>query len=382
METRINKIKQYFDTSAFDSEESVRTHICYPVLRELGWDVESPVHLIPEYKVSNLRVDIALCRSPGKPVVFIEVKAPGKCSPKGQKQVFEYAAGEGGIPMIIFTDGDEWHFYNSYGSGPYDSRKVKSLWLTKDNTDECIECFSRYLQYERVKSERAFDDLRWDHKQTIAAEEAKSIIPKAWNLLVDDDEDDMLIDIINEKVKEISDGAHVPEKADVVAFLQSLKAEYSPTKTTGKPAARPRHRKLQPVSEGAKSFYQYKINGEIQQDRYAIVIYLKVLDYVIAKFGRFEELKLQPLNRRKSRSLGSGYQMSEDKREIPVEEKLKTQLPNSKIWLHTSLSVQQISRNLIKIGEFYNQSENRKILDVWGSDAEVEFDTPARPSAL
>ena len=128
METRINKIKQYFDTSAFDSEESVRTHICYPVLRELGWDVESPVHLIPEYKVSNLRVDIALCRSPGKP------------------------------------------------------------------------------------------------------------------------------------------------------------------------AARSRHRKLQPVSEGAKSFYQYKINGEIQQDRYAIVIYLKVLDYIITEFGRFEELKLQPIN--------------------------------------------------------------------------------------
>jgi hypothetical protein len=73
--------------------------------------------------------------------------------------------------------------------------------------------------------------------------------------------------------------------------------------------------------------------------------------------------------------------MSKDKREIPIEEKLKTQLPNSKIWLHTNLSVQMISRNLIKIGEFYNQSENRKILGVWGGDAEVEFDIPARPSA-
>ena len=110
------------------------------------------------------------------------------------------------------------------------------------------------------------------------------------------------------------------------------------------------------------------------------MVYLKVLDYIITKFRRFEELKSQPLNQRKSRSLGSGYQMSEDKRQIPTQEKFKTQLPNSKIWLHISLSVQQISRNLIKIGEFYNQSESRKILDVWGSGAEVEFDIPTRPS--
>ncbi len=125
MENLINKIKQYFDTGAYNSEELVRSHICYPILRELGWDTESPVHLIPEYNIRSLRVDIALCHSPREPVIFMEVKAPGKCSPQGQEQVFEYAARQGGIPMIIFTDGDEWHFYNSYGAGTYDSKKVK-----------------------------------------------------------------------------------------------------------------------------------------------------------------------------------------------------------------------------------------------------------------
>ena len=281
--------------------------------------------------------------------------------------------------MIIFSDGDEWHFYNSYGSGPYDSRKVKSIRLTKDSTDECIEYFSRYLQYEQVKSERAFDNLRWDHKQTISAEEAKSIIPKAWNQLLDDDE--RLINIIIDKVKKIGDEGHAPKKADVVGFLQSLKAENRPVKTTGASRVRSPRRESQTFSWGPKPFYRYKINGEIYQDKYAIVVYLKVLDHIITKFRRFEELKSQPLNRRKSRSLGSGYQMSEDKRQIPIQEKLKTQLPNSKIWLHTNLSVQMISGNLIKVGEFYNQSENRKILGVWGSGAEVEFDIPTRPSA-
>lgn len=379
MENLINKIKQYFDTGAYDSEELVRSHICYPVLRELDWDTESPVHLIPEYNVRNLRVDIALCHSPREPVIFMEIKAPGKCSPQGQEQVFEYAARQGGIPMIIFTDGDEWHFYNSYGSGTYDSKKVKSIQLTKDNIDECMEYFSRYLQYEQVKSGHAFDYLRQDHDLVRSANTAKSKIPEAWERLVD--EEDLLIEMIVEKVKDVSEGRYAPRKADVVAFLQSLKAENRPVKTTGSSIARPPRRESQTFSGESKPFYQYKINGEIHQDKYAIVIYLKVLDYIITKFRRFEELKSQSLNRRKSRSLGSGYQMSEDKRQIPTQEKLKTQLPNSKIWLHTNLSVQQISRNLIKIGEFYNQSESRKILDVWGSGAEVEFDIPTRPSA-
>ena len=379
MENLINKIKQYFDTGAYDSEEVVRSHICYPVLRELDWDTESPVHLIPEYNVRNLRVDIALCHSPREPVIFMEIKAPGKCSPQGQEQVFEYAARQGGIPMIIFTDGDEWHFYNSYGTGTYDSKRVKSIQLTKDNIDECTEYFSRYLRYEQVKSGHAFDNLRQDHDLVRSANTAKSKIPEAWERLVD--EEDLLIEMIVEKVKDVSEGRYAPKKADVVAFLQSLKAENRPVKTTGSSIARSPRREAQTFSGGSKPFYQYKINGEIHQDKYATVVYLKVLDYIITKFRRFEELKSQPLNQRKSRSLGSGYQMSEVKRQIPIQEKLKTQLPNSKIWSHTNLSVRQISRNLIKIGEFYNQSENRKILDVWGGGAEVEFDIPTRPSS-
>ncbi|MDD9972431.1 MAG: type I restriction enzyme HsdR N-terminal domain-containing protein [Candidatus Poribacteria bacterium] len=379
MENLINKIKQYFDTGAYDSEELVRSHICYPVLRELDWDTESPVHLIPEYNVRNLRVDIALCHSPKEPVIFMEIKAPGKCSPQGQEQVFEYAARQGGIPMIIFTDGDEWHFYNSYGTGTYDSKKVKSIQLTKDNIDECMEYFSRYLQYEQVKSGHAFDNLRHDHDLVRSANTAKSKIPEAWERLVD--EEDLLIEMVVEKVKDVSEGRYVPKKADVVAFLQSLKTENRTVKTTGASRARPPRRESQTFSGGSKPFYQYKINGEIHEGRNGKDIYIKVLDYIFVTYGRFQELKSHPLNRMKSRSLGTGYHISEDRIEITKEDKHKQQLPSSKIWLNTNESASSMSGKLIKIGEFYSQLENRKILGVWGSGAEVEFDIPTRPSA-
>ena len=378
MESLINKIKQYFDTGAYDSEELVRSHICYPVLRELDWDTESPVHLIPEYNVRNLRVDIALCHSPREPVIFIEIKAPGKCSPQGQEQVFEYAARQGGIPMIIFTDGDEWHFYNSYGTGTYDSKRVKSIRLTKDNLVECMECFSRYLQYGQVKSEHAFDNLRRDHDQVRSANKAKSKIPEAWGQLVD--EEDFLIEMIIEKVKEISDGGHAPKKTDVVTFLQGLKSA-----TKSGISVLPKNLQVSvPVRHHSlvetKVAHQYKINGEIRQGRNGRDIYMKVLDYIFLKYGRFQELKSHPVNRMKSRTLGTGYYMSEDKMEIPQKDKNKKQLPDSKIWLNLHMSAGYMSEKLTKIGQFYNQKERRKILGAWESGAEVEFNIPTRPS--
>ena len=92
MEELVGTIKQYIGAGSYDNEEAVRAQICYPILQALGWDMQSPVHVVPEYKVHNLKVDIALRRSVEEPMVFIEVKAPGKCSLQGQDQVFDYAA--------------------------------------------------------------------------------------------------------------------------------------------------------------------------------------------------------------------------------------------------------------------------------------------------
>lgn len=257
--------------------------------------------------------------------------------------------------------------------------KVKSIQLTKDNIDECMEYFSRYLQYEQVKSGHAFDNLRPDHDLVRSANTAKSKIPEAWERLVD--EEDLLIEMIVEKVKDVSEGRYAPKKTDVVAFLQNLKAENRPIKTTAASRARPPRRESQTFSGGSNPFYQYKINGEIHQGRNGKDIYIKVLDYIFVTYGRFQELKSHPLNRMKSRSLGTGYHISEDRIEITKEDKHKQQLPGSKIWLNTNQSASSMSGKLIKIGEFYNQLENRKILGVWGSGAEVEFDIPTRPSA-
>ena len=345
-------------------------------MKELGWDTHSPVHVVPEHRVDNLKVDIALCNLPKEPVIFIEIKAPGKCSPKGQDQVFEYSARQGGIPMIIFTDGNKWHFYNSYGSGAYDSKKVKSIQLTKDDIDECIECFSRYLQYEEVKTDQAFDNLRRDYEQVRSANKAKSKIPEAWKRLVDGE--DMLIELIIEQVKEISDGGHAPKKADVVAFLKALGPITKPRTTVTLPSESSPPVTYDP-SDRIKTNYQYKINGEIQQAESAIEIYREILDYILTKYRRIEELKKLDVNKSTSKRFGNGHHISDNKKEIAEEDNRKKQLPDSKIWINNNMYHKHIPYKLNKIGKLYNKLEGKKILDKWGSGAEVEFDIPTRP---
>ena len=380
MEKLINIIKQYFDTGSYSSEEAVRAQICYPILQNLGWDIYSPVHVAPEYRVDNLKADIALCHSPNEPVIFIEVKAPGKCSPQGQDQVFDYAARQGGIPMIIFTDGNEWHFYNSYGSGDYLSKKVKSIQLTKDDLNDCLIHFSRYLQFEHVKTEQAFENLRLDYERSRSANRAKSKIPEAWDQLVVNS-DETLIKIIVDRVKLISDGRYTPKKEDVAEFLKGFGPEnktvkpIKPSQVTHTPQVTRRD------SEREKVTYRFKINEQIKQGKNGKDVYVKVLDYVINNYGRFSELKDQKWNNTKSREFGSGYHISEHEKDVPKRAGHKTKLTQSGVWVNINLSASDMSIKLLAVGKFYYRVMNRKILDVWGSGAEVEFDIPTRISS-
>ena len=383
MDSLINTIRQYFDTGSYDSEEAVRAQICYPILRELGWDTHSPVHVVPEYKVDNYkkkRVDVALCHSPKEPVIFIEVKALGNCSAQGEEQIFDYAARKGGIPMIILTDGDEWLFYNSYGAGGYESRKVKNIQLTKDDSNDCIRYFRRYLQYEEVKTEQAFENLRRDYDQARSADKAKSKIPEAWDILVNNS-DEMLMEIVVDKVKEISSGSHTPKKEDVIEFLKGLKSEKRPVKQITSGSGKAPQKEARPGSETEKVIHRYKINGQIHNGRNGKDVYMNALDHVLTEYGRFEELKSLKFNKIKSRTLGHGYHMSENGDEIPKGMEHKTKLGRSGKWINTNLSAADMSAKLVEVGGFYNQIEKRKILGAWGSGSEVEFDIPTRPSS-
>lgn len=282
--------------------------------------------------------------------------------------------------MIIFTDGNEWHFYNSYGSGDYLSKKVKSIQLTKDDLNDCLIHFSRYLQFEHVKTEQAFENLRLDYERARSANRAKSKIPEAWDQLVVNS-DEALIKIVVDRVKLISDGRYTPKKEDVAEFLKG----FGPENKAVKPIKPPKVTHAAQVTRGdlerEKVTYRFKINGQIKQGKNGKDVYVKVLDYVINKYGRFSELKDQNWNNTKSREFGSGYHISEHEKDVPKRAGHKTKLTQSGVWVNINLSASDMSIKLLAVGKYYYRVTNRKILDVWGSGAEVEFDIPTRISS-
>ena len=348
--------------------------ICNPVLRALGWDVDDPFKVMPEYKVGNLRVDIALNTSHKRePVIFIEVKAVGKCSASGEEQLFHYAANQGGVPLIIFTDGNEWHFYNTHGSGSYESRKVVRFRL--ENANDCAKHFTRYLGYDRVKNEQAFEDLRNDYKRIKKQRESKRAIPGAWKELVNS-RDDLLVGIIVEQVKTSSHGELVPEEGDVIQFLEALEASKPSNNRPQKPdGGQENGTEPEDSPPSPRMVHRYKIGGEVKSRKKAIQVYCAVLDHVIAKYGWSEELKRQQWIRLKSRGgLGHGYHISNNEDDIPKGPEHKRELNQSGIWVNTNLSAKDMSKLLVAVGEFYSRVKNREILGNWGSGAEVEFD--------
>jgi hypothetical protein len=214
LEKLVEKIKERIGAAQYQGETSVREAIVLPLLQVLGWDIFDPTIVIREYTLGARRVDYALCSSPPRKDVFIEVKALRQ-SVGGDRQLFEYAFHEG-IPFAILTDGREWNFFVPGEQGTYDERRVQKVDVVERPVTDVMQIFSRYLSFARVKSGEAIESARADYQNISKRKTAANEIPKAWGELVSEP-DEVLIDLIAEKAETLCGYRPAPE--DVEAFL-------------------------------------------------------------------------------------------------------------------------------------------------------------------
>src|SRR5436190_385262 len=66
----------------FPNEQAISQGIVLRILQELGWNTWETSCIWPQYQTGEGRADFALCHPPGKPAVCIEVKQPGKPTPR------------------------------------------------------------------------------------------------------------------------------------------------------------------------------------------------------------------------------------------------------------------------------------------------------------
>lgn len=207
----------------YPNEQSVSQGIVIRFLHDLGWNIFSAQHVCPEYKVETRRVDFALLKPSGKPIVFIEVKQAGNTD-GADRQLFEYAFIEG-VPIAVLTDGKSWSFYLPAEQGSYEDRRVYKLDLLERSTDEIASKLVRYLDRERVLSNNAIEDARSDYRDRNRRNLALDNLPLAWRELLNG-ADAAIIDRVASEV-ETKCGVR-PDDNDVLSFLRSTYSQDAP----------------------------------------------------------------------------------------------------------------------------------------------------------
>ena len=86
----IASFRESFRVGEFVNEASICNGVVLLLLNALGWAVFNPQIVAPEYTLEGRRVDYALCHPRQRPVVFLEVKQPGRIN-GADRQLFEYA---------------------------------------------------------------------------------------------------------------------------------------------------------------------------------------------------------------------------------------------------------------------------------------------------
>lgn len=207
----------------FPNEQSISQGIVLRLLQELGWDTWDTNLVWPEFQTGEGRVDFALCHPASKPIIFIEVKQPGKAS-DGVVQALQYAF-HTGVPFVVLTDGKTWSFYLPAEQGSYEDRRVYKLDLFERESGEAATTLESYLNRQRVESGEAIEMARKEYRSRNRRAQARAAFPEAWRELVEKG-DETLIELLSSTVE--SKVGIRPEEDDVVSFLSALVSSLNP----------------------------------------------------------------------------------------------------------------------------------------------------------
>lgn len=118
-------------SSALRQNEMLTRYVLIdPLLRELGWDIEDPEQVRPEYRSGSGPSDYALI-SGAKAVMMIEAKKLDEPLLGGLSQAINYCLTEG-TPYFAVTDGRRWEIYETHKAVPLAQKQVVSFDLNSE----------------------------------------------------------------------------------------------------------------------------------------------------------------------------------------------------------------------------------------------------------
>ena len=295
LDDTISQVQENLRKGLFPSEAAVSTGAVLPILNALGWQVFNPSVVTPEYTVEGRRVDFALCRSNGQPVVFLEVKRVGVAE-SGERQLFEYAFHRG-VPLAVLTDGQEWNFYLPAGEGDYQDRRVYKLDLLERDLSECSYSLNRYLSYADVSYGVAFENAQSDYRDVNREREIDRILPQAWDALLSE-ADDLLVEILADKVADLC--GYKPDSETCADFLSSIArnarpsvADRRPSPTSSRPTPSQSDSSGQPPAPSIRTRNRgqtwFVLHGQKCQCRNAIEVLTSIFEKLAEADPKFPE---------------------------------------------------------------------------------------------
>ena len=245
----IEAVRSKLLAGSFANEAMVSQGVVLRLLAALGWPVFDEGIVFPQFQLSSLRVDFALCFPASKPKLLIEVKNVGKAG-EAQQQLFQYAF-HAGAQLAVLTDGRDWNFYLPGASGDYDERRFYRLDLMARDADECERRLKEFLSFEAVKSGDALRSASRIHEDAARRNEFRRAIPEAWTQL-HREPDSLLVDLLIEKTAAIS--GFTPDRDEVAEFLVGAIRTGEPFRRAPDSTPAPLLRSIgQPVSRASAS---------------------------------------------------------------------------------------------------------------------------------
>lgn len=215
------------------AEQATREIAVSPVLAHLGWETSDANEVFREFPVEGGQVDYCL-KTRQKSHVLIEVKRTGEPLENYQEQLLRYSFAEG-VPLAALTDGLIWWLYIPSGEGNWGNRRFFDVNFHKDSKEEVSKNLMRFLGKKALLDGSAAKEAQKEFDKLQQEKQASGELPKAWLELVSEPEG-LLVDLLREKVKELSE--FEPSTEQIVGFLRKLSvlSVDKITKSTSKPS--------------------------------------------------------------------------------------------------------------------------------------------------
>lgn len=288
LKEHIDDIGNRLRNEEFPNEQAVRQGIIDRLLISLGWPTYNTQIVYPEYTVGTGKVDYALCDPQSKnPRVFIEAKQVGNIE-GAEEQLFGYDS-RIRVPIAVLTDGQQWRFFHPTGEGTWEERKVRELDFLAMDSEECAECFNKYLNYESIRSDKAVNAIREDYDNLVRQRKIEGGLPEAWHMLVQG-ADEGLVKVVAEKTESLC--GHRPDNEQVIAFL---KKEELPLVGPNRPEPHVDQREQPDPSKPRKRRPSTRLrvimsNGEVIERPHAKATFIEMIE----RFGLEKVMNVHP----------------------------------------------------------------------------------------